>query len=242
MATPYFLSMIDPATIVMGAFFLIFLAMLSYILSKVFRDKYGNVSTGIVGVISFCISVLIIYFGRDIIYNILDGLQLSNIIIYVLSGVAVLVLLYLFRKKLRGCMLLMLVGAGLILISILTDWFYQKWFVILVGVILFLLGLWLCSKKKQISGGPRFPNPPNGAGPGHSPGPKKGNLLIKEARAFKKKALRSKNPRFNGGWTHFVSYLKEKRRYGSNEATIASYFGVSKGEFVNIFNRYGLVK
>jgi len=148
MAVPYFFSMINPGTVVMGALFLIFLAMLSYILSKVFRDKYGNVSTVTVGVVSFCISVLIVYFGRDTIYNIVEGLRFSNTILYVLSGVAVLVLLYLFRRGLRFCMILMLAGAGLILIGALTDWFYQKWFVILFGIIIFLLGIWLCSRPK----------------------------------------------------------------------------------------------
>ena len=169
MATPYFLSMINPAIVVMGALFLIFFALLVYILSKVFRDKYGNVSTVTVGIISFCISVLIIYFGRDTIYNIIDSLRLSNMILYVLSGAAILILLYLFRRRLRFCMVLMLAGAGLILIGALTDWFYQKWFVILFGIIILLLGIWLCArrpklprdrgplKKRRIDRGPKYP-------------------------------------------------------------------------------------
>ena len=33
-------------------------------------------------------------------------------------------------------MILMLAGAGLILIGALTDWFYQKWFVIILGIVL----------------------------------------------------------------------------------------------------------
>ena len=152
MATPYFLSMINPAIVVMGALFLIFFALLVYILSKVFRDKYGNVSTVTVGIISFCISVLIIYFGRDTIYNIIDSLRLSNMILYVLSGAAILILLYLFRKKLKFYIVLMLAGAGLILIGALTDWFYQKWFVILFGIIILLLGIWLCSRRRGRTG------------------------------------------------------------------------------------------
>lgn len=149
MATPYFFTMINPGTVVLGAFFLIFLALLSYILSKVFRDKYGNVNTATVGVISFCISVLIVYFGKDMVYNLVDGLRLSNTILYVLCGVAILVLLYLLRRRLRFCMILMIIGAGLILMGAFTDWFYQKWFVIVLGIILLLFGIWLCSKKKE---------------------------------------------------------------------------------------------
>lgn len=148
MVPQYFLNMISPATIVMGALFLIFFALLTYILSKVFRDKYGNVSTATVAIISFCISVLIVYFGRETIYNIINGLRLSNTILYVLSGVAVLILLYLLRKRLRFCMILMLAGAGLILIGALTDWFYQKWFVIILGIVLLFFGIVGCSKRK----------------------------------------------------------------------------------------------
>ena len=149
MATPYFFSMISPGTIVMGALFLIFFALLVYILSKVFRDKYGNVSTVTVGIISFCISVLIVFFGKDTIYNIIDGLRFSNTILYVLSGAAILILLYLFRRRLRFCMVLMLAGAGLILIGALTDWFYQKWFVILFGILILLLVIWLCTRRPK---------------------------------------------------------------------------------------------
>lgn len=164
MATPYFFSMINPAIVVMGALFLIFFALLVYILSKVFRDKYGNVSTITVGIISFCISVLIIYFGRDTIYNIIEGLRLSNIILYVLSGIAILVLLYLFRRRLRFCMVLMLIGAGLILIGALTDFFYQKEFVIIIGIILLLLGIWLCARGRpaRSTRGPRRRRYPRG--------------------------------------------------------------------------------
>jgi len=236
MATPYFFSMINPSTIVMGALFLIFFAFLTYTLSKVFRDKYGNVSTMTVGIISFCISVLIVYFGKDIIFNMIDGLRLSGTILYVLSGVAVLVLLYLFRKKLRLCMVLMLVGAGLILIGALTDFFYQKWFVIIFGALIFIAGLAWCSKKKENllrnALGPPSESYPSRDGT---------NILIREAKVFKRRASRSKNPRFYGGWTHFINYLG-KRGYGRSEATITRNLGISRREFINIFNRYGLIR
>jgi len=230
MATPYFLTMINPSTIVMGTLFLIFFAFLNYVLSKVFRDKYGNVSTATVGVISFCISVLIIYFGRNTISNIIDGLRFSNTILYVLSGVIILVLLYLFRKKLRFCMVLMLIGAGLILIGALTDWFYQRWFVIVLGIVLLLFGIWLCSKKN-------LNLPRTGTGPNRNGI----DILIKETKIFRRKASRSKNPRFSGGWTYFINYLG-KRGYGRSEAAIIGNLGISQRDFVRIFNRYGLVR
>ena len=230
MALPYFLTNINSTIIVMGALFLIFFAFLNYVLSKVFRDKYGNVSTATVGVISFCISVLIIYFGRNTISNIIDGLRFSDTILYVLSGVAILVLLYLFRKRLRFCMILMLIGAGLILIGALTDWFYQRWFVIVLGIVLLLFGIWLCSKKN-------LNLPRTGIGPNRNGI----DILIKEAKIFRRKASRSKNPRFFGGWTHFINYLG-KRGYGRSEAAIIGNLGISQRDFVRIFNRYGLIR
>ncbi len=148
MALPYFFSAINPAIVVMGALFLIFFSLLNYTFSKVLKDRYGNPVTATVGIISFCISVLIIYFGKDIIYNIIEGLRLSDTILYVLGGAIVLILLFAFRRRLRGCMLLMLVGAGLILIGAFTDWFYQKGFVIGLGILLLILGIWACSKKR----------------------------------------------------------------------------------------------
>ncbi len=236
MNTPYFLSMISPEIIVMGALFLIFFALLVYTLSKVFRDKYGNVSTGIVGVISFCISVLIIYFGRDLIYQIISGLRLSNTILYIISTVIVLVLLYLFRKKLRFCIILMLGAAGLILLGIFTDWFYQKAFVIIVGIILLLLGIWLCSKKNLKFSRNKIPKSSkqginwNGE-----------ETLIQEAKRFRKIAKKSKNPIFYGSWTHFIHYLY-KRGYGKHERDICNNLRLSRGDFVRIFKNYGLVK
>lgn len=242
MAVPYFFSMINPGTVVMGTLFLTFLSILAYIFSKVFRDKYGNVSTVTVGIVSFCASTLIVFFGKDTIYNIVEGLRFSNTILYVLSGLAILILLFLFRRRLRFCMLLMLIGAGLILIGAITDWFYQKWFVIIFGVILLLLGIWLCSKGRGMSkalgqalntGGKR--SKPSGGISGGK------NILIREARAFKGRALKSKNPKFYGGWAHFIRHLNT-RGYGRTEREIINNLGINKRQFVGIFRRYGLVK
>ncbi len=149
MALPYFFNAINPEIIVLGAFFFIFFAFINYTLSKVFRDRYGNVNVLTSAIISICISILIIYFGRNVISNLVEGLRLSSAILYVLSGVGVLVILYLLRKSLRFCMILMLVGAGLILVGALTDFFYQKWFVILFGALILIAGLAWCLKKKK---------------------------------------------------------------------------------------------
>jgi len=154
MALPYFFSAINPEIIVIGAFFFIFFAFINFGLSKVFRDRYGNVNVLTSAIISICISILIIYFGRNVVSNLVEGLRLSSAILYVLSGVGVLVILYLLRKSLRFGMILMLVGAGLILVGALTDFFYQKWFVILFGALMFIIGIASCVKKKPKS--PRY--------------------------------------------------------------------------------------
>jgi len=209
MAVPYFFSMINPGTVVMGTLFLTFLSILAYILSKVFRDKYGNVSTVTVGIVSFCASTLIVFFGKDTIYNIVEGLRFSNTILYVLSGIAVLVLLYLFRRRLRFCMLLMLIGAGLILIGALTDWFYQKWFVILFGVILFLLGAWLC----------RRPLDERKAGRWRDAGYKMGYGLAKGTNNIRKAGRRTRNFEYGAGM-----------RRGGNKSTRSRFVGKAATE------------
>ncbi len=246
MALPYFFYAINGEIIAMSAFFLIFLAFIAYILSKVFKDRYGNVNTMTVGVIAFCSSFLIVYFGRNFMYTLLTNLRIPSVILYILSGLAILFLLYLFRKKIKFCMILMLIGAGLILMGALTDWFYNAWFVIVFGIVILIFGFWLCLKKKKKLGNSDSNYIDSNSKPVNS---KKNRvkLLIKESKRFKRKAKKrkgskgEKNPKFYGGWAHFIHYLS-KRGYGHNEASIAGYFLVSKGEFVSIFNRYGLVK
>ncbi len=148
MALPYFFSIINPEIVVMGVFFLIFLAFISYGLSKVFRDRNGNVNKITVGVISIGVSFLIIYFGRNTFYQLIGNLRISDTLLYILSIAAVLILLYLFRKKLRICWIIALIGIGLILIVSLTDWVYQEVLVFIIGLVLLIWGGWMCSKEK----------------------------------------------------------------------------------------------
>lgn len=187
---PYFLQNINSGIIVMGALFLIFFAFINYVLSKVFRDKYGNVNTATAGIISFCIAILIIYFGKDTISNIIDSLRFSDTILYIISVIAVLILLYFFRKKLRFCMILMLTGAGLILIGAFTELVYQKEFVIGLGIGLLLLGIWMCTRR------PRNPRPP------------RGRSLLEKALEPSSEPLKSKSPR--GAKRRNVYDLKQK--------------------------------
>lgn len=235
MALPYLFSRINPAVVVMGALFIIFFAFLNYTLSKVFRDRFGNVNKGTAGIISFCVSVLIIFFGRNKISDFIDALSISGTIIYVLCGIALLILLLLFRKRLKLCMMLMVAGAGLILIGALTDIFYQKWFVIILGIVLIIFGI-VCFLKKPFNKNLKIS--------GNSTGPKPTgeglNILIQEAKNFKRLTSKTKNPRFYGSWAMFINYLK-KKGYGKSEKNICKHLGIKIRDLIQIFNHYGKI-
>ena len=93
---------VDPGVLVSIVLFIIFFAFLNYILSRVFKDKYGNVNTGTSVIISLCISALIVYWvNRSYwIENLLYSLQIENLFLYILLIAAIIFILWIiFRKK-----------------------------------------------------------------------------------------------------------------------------------------------
>ena len=67
------------------------------------------------------------------------------------------------------------------------------------------------------------------------------DYLIKAAKQFHEWAKRQPNPKFVGSWANFIFYLNGNRR-GGHEDAICQRLGISKNDFVDIFNRYGLVR
>ncbi len=152
MAAGYFLGRIDSSIIPFGIVFILLFTLVFYGASRIFRDKYGNVSKGTAGVIAFCISLLAvwgIYRSNWDISSFFYGLGISETALWVIGIIAFVIIAFLMIKALKFCGFMMVLGAGLMLIGILTDWVYQKAVIIIVGVALLLLGLWLCVKKKK---------------------------------------------------------------------------------------------
>ena len=144
------LGIIDSSIIVIGAVFLIFFAFLNYTLSKVFRDRYGNVNRATAGIIAFSMSVLIVYWGQNTIYNLIQGLNIETGLLSILLGVIFVIGAIWVISKLRFGGFLMVLGAGLIIVGF-TDLVYRQWVVIIAGVVLLGIGipLFLRWKKKK---------------------------------------------------------------------------------------------
>lgn len=142
------LGVVDPSLIVYGAFFLIFFMALFFSFSKVFKDQYGNPNKTIATIISLCISLLIIYYGEDFIRRLIYSINISpSIINWILAGVFTIFIIYII-KKYGFRMLSIVLGSGLIIVSI-TELVYRKEIVLILGAFLVMLGIYLIKKKKE---------------------------------------------------------------------------------------------
>jgi len=64
------------------------------------------------------------------------------------------------------------------------------------------------------------------------------DFLANAARRFKRWAIDTGNPRFNGSWAMFINWLG-KGGYGRTEREICERLGITRHDFVRIFNKYG---
>ena len=151
-----FFSSIEPATITLGLLFFIFFALIFYVLSRVFKDQYGQPNKGIAGTISLALSLLIIYglyrTGFDL-GNIFYNLGFSVGALYPILSVLFLIIAILLIRKLRFSGFLILFGLFIILLTIFTDIFYEKLVALTIGVVLFLIGVWLWRRGRRMMRG-----------------------------------------------------------------------------------------
>lgn len=220
------LNSIDPNTMILGLLFVAFFAIISFALGKSLRDKKTA------NIIAFCFSLGAVYGMNRTNFDVSGmfySIGISEEMIYTILPWIILVGLIYMIWKLKLPLTLMLVGILLIIASFFV---YEQTWVLIVGIILFVLGflLWLRKRKKKGPSTPNTPNSTNGK-----------DALIKAAKRFHDWAKVQQNPRFIGSWVNFIHYLKEGR-WGSSEADICQRLGVSQSEFVHIFNKYGLVR
>jgi len=214
---------IDPNTMILGLLFVIFFAIINFALGKSLRDKKTS------GIIAFCISLLAVYGINRTNFDVSGmfySIGISEEMIYTILPWIILVGLIFMIWKLKLPLTLMLVGIILIIASFFV---YEQTWVLIVGIVLFVLGflLWLRRKKK---------------GPSTLPGGTNGkDALIKAAKRFYDWAKVQSNPRFAGSYMYFIYYLNGNKKGGS-EAQMCQRYGVSRSELVHIFNKYGLVR
>lgn len=240
-----FFSGIDSSFLVYTLIFLIFFLVIDFAMMRVFKQKTTS------KLIAFCISLLGVYgismVGFDIsnlLFNI--GINEDNLAV-ILPALILFSLIVISIKKDRETgrrrflwhRPFLILGSLFIILS-MTSLIYEKVFSIILGAVLFLIGLILWRKWKL-----KFPKIKGDGGSGtNSPGdPNRSDgikALTRAAQRFKKWALRQKNPKFVGSWAMFVNYLK-RGNWGNSEADICKRLGISSNDFVRIFNRYGKV-
>ena len=248
--------------------FVIFFIVLNFAMSRVFPK-------GPAGLIAFCVSLLGVVGLNQIGFDMSKwlfkiGINENNIAT-ILPIVLLIFLILISRKKDKTTgkrkflwqRPFLLLGALFIIVG-LTDLVYQKIFSIILGIVLFVLGLLILNRKRKKNKIANASwkeqedykqklkdksNKKNNSG-GSSPKSTKEdyernvNKLIEEARTFKKWVRTSRqtrgNPKFYGNWAMFINYLRQ-RNWGKNEKKICENFGINQRDFVKIFNRYGRV-
>lgn len=220
-----FLYAIDPNTMILGLLFVIFFAIINFALYRMLKNK------GTSSIISFCVSLLAVYgINRTnfdisgVFYNI----GVTEGMIYTVVPILILVGLGFMIWKLKLSWTLMLIGAILIIASLIPGLLFEKGTVMIIGIVLLVLGfILLMWKKRKIKK--------------KLPGREKGrDFLIRAAKQFRSWAKAQPKPKFVGNWTNFINYLK-KGGYGESESEICDRLQLTKDDFVDIFNKYGLV-
>jgi len=119
------LNSIDPRSITLALLFLIFFAFLNFVLSRVFKDRYGNPNRATAGIIALCISLLAVYGVnrssweiQNLFFNIGIPSGLMYIIISIILLAAIAFIVWKFAKN-----SLFVLGGLLILASIFM---YEK--------------------------------------------------------------------------------------------------------------------
>jgi len=142
--------------LVFGSIFLIFFLFIFFSLSRlgVFSDAYGNINKGVVAVISFAITFLIIYFGfyrtgfdvPDLASGIgvsLDSIYPILLIVFLILGI----FMFIFLRWLT----LVILGLFILGVTLLTDAVYEVGIALLIGALLVVVGLLLWWRRRQKS-------------------------------------------------------------------------------------------
>ena len=138
-----FLDNIDESTLILGALFLIFFAVINLSLGKVFKNRDNTQNKAVTGVVSFAISLLIVYSinksgidYQNFIYDLgVSGNSLDSTILVVFIIGAILLV-----WKLKANALLM-IGGLFLLVAFFTDLVYEEEILIALGFILVIVGV-----------------------------------------------------------------------------------------------------
>ena len=147
-----FFSSINPDDMILMTSFILIFAFINFSLRKVLKDSYGYPNKPVVGIISFSVSALATYglwqTGFSIgglFYNIGVSEEMLLFILPIILLIAAVIIIW----KISFAALFLIFGLLLTLITTFTDLIYEKGISLIVGVILFLIGLWLWRRKRR---------------------------------------------------------------------------------------------
>ena len=240
----------DSSLITYGAIFVIFFAMLNFILGRtIFRENKGSRI-----IISLASSLLAVYGLATSNFNVGGGyvgsFYVGEYLLTILGVILIAGIIYFLSKWGFANALIVL---GLLLIGIsLTNLVYEKGVVLVFGIILLVIGLILLFKrpKWKISGWKTGEREADYGDSGKRQRRKREKnirefgikQLIEDAKHFKKVAIRlarrkRKTPRFYRNWAHFIEYLKRKY-HRSNERDICNTMNVNHSDIIKVVRKY----
>lgn len=169
-----FINSIGPDNLTFMALFIIFFALLFYALGKFFKDSYGYPNKPIAGTISFTGSIAVSYglyrsgFNLENFFNRFGfSFNLTPVLVLIISLFAIWIIWFLGRRKEFGRTtfslkkglgaLFILLGVPIMLLTVFTDIFYEKFTAFIIGLILSVIGFLLLIGRrigKRINGGP----------------------------------------------------------------------------------------
>ncbi|MBS3076464.1 hypothetical protein J4481_01845 [Candidatus Pacearchaeota archaeon] len=218
--------------LVLITIFFILLATINYALGKAIDNKPT------VGVISTCFALLATYGMHKLDFDV-EGMLLNigvpESVMYYLFPMLLLISSLIIFWKLGLGVLFLLLGIFLLGMSAFTDFFYESTVTGVIGALLILFGAWLLKRKyfPGTSRGPKGPKPERTSSP---PKPRI-DILIKEAKAFRKWADKQPKPKMVRNWAYFIAHLKN-RKYGSDEKDIMNKLNVTQQDIVKVVKKY----
>src|SRR3989344_2457589 len=234
------LGNIDPNTMVLGLLFIILLVLINFSLMKFFKKEKTTPT-----IISLCVSLLAVYGISRTNFDLtglIYGIGISEETLYLIVPLLILIFLALLFWKVGLSRTFICLGIILIILSF-TPLIYEKSTVLIIGGILVVLGslIWLFknrrNKKKGILNSQGENNSPRTSQEQENKKQKGLDFLANAARRFKRWAIDTGNPRFNGSWAMFINWLG-KGGYGRTEREICERLGITRHDFVRIFNKY----
>lgn len=228
---------IDADVMVLGLLFVIFFALTNLALNRTLKNR------GTASVVAFCVSLLAVFgisrtnwSASGLFYNI----GMSDKVLYTVVPILILAGLIFMVWKLKLARALFFTGLFLIILSFFA---YEKMILLIIGIVLLIVGLFLWFRKGRVKkNAPDEVRRETEKGENLRKKRREGiHTLKREARKFNDWAKKQDNPKFYGTWAYFISYLYNKRGYPKGEAAICEKLGISQSDFVNIFNKYGLV-